>query len=123
MVNLVELYHQVLVTLVVGQLLIKQLEKKYHRKLTWKKTWELEENFQGYIIYRSTEIDADKLIMRPKFTQGSEYINKWWKKKAIKRYTKLHTENRLKPEILYYSDILGMTWEQCKDKYLGEVGR
>ena len=48
---------------------------------------------------------------------------KWWKPKAIKRYSKLHKENRLKPEILYYSDILGMTWEQCKEKYLGEVGR
>ena len=34
-----------------------------------------------------------------------------------------HTENRLKPEILYYSDILGMTWDECKEKYLGEVGR
>jgi hypothetical protein len=61
--------------------------------------------------------------MRPKFAQGSEYINKWWKRKAIKRYTKFHTENRLKPEMLYYSDILGMTWEECKGKYLGEVGR
>ena len=69
------------------------------------------------------EINADELVMRPKFAQGSEYINKWWKRKAIKRYTKLHTENRLKPEMLYYSDILGMTWEQCKEKYLGEVGR
>jgi len=69
------------------------------------------------------EIEVDKLVMRPKFTQGSEYINEWWKRKAIKRYTKLHTENRLKPEMLYYSDILGMTWEQCKEKYLGEVGR
>ena len=69
------------------------------------------------------EIEVDKLVMRPKFAQGSEYINKWWKRKAIKRYTKLHTENRLKPEILYYSDILGMTWDECKEKYLGEVGR
>ena len=69
------------------------------------------------------EINADELVMRPKFAQGSEYINKWWKRKAIKRYTKLHNENRLKPETLYYSDILGMTWEQAKEKYLGEVGR
>ena len=52
-----------------------------------------------------------------------EYINKWWKRKAIRRYTKLHEENRLKPEILYYSDILNMTWDACKEKYLGEVGR
>ena len=69
------------------------------------------------------EIEVDELVMRPKFAQGSEYINKWWKRKAIKRYTKLHNENRLKPEILYYSDILGMTWNECKEKYLGEVGR
>jgi hypothetical protein len=69
------------------------------------------------------EIDADKLVMRPKFEQGSEYINKWWKRKAIKRYTKLFNEGRLKPEKLYYSDILGMTWEQAKEKYLGDVGR
>ena len=69
------------------------------------------------------EIDDSELILKPKFVQGSEYINKWWKRKAIKRYTKLHTENRLKPEILYYSDILGMTWDECKEKYLGEVGR
>jgi hypothetical protein len=61
--------------------------------------------------------------MRPKFVQGSEYINKWWKRKSIRRYTKLFNEGRLKPEMLYYSDILGMTWEQCKEKYLGEVGR
>ena len=73
--------------------------------------------------YLRNEIDDSDLIMRPKFVQGSEYINKWWKRKSIKRYTKLFNEGRLKPEMLYYSDILGMTWEQCKEKYLGEVGR
>ena len=51
------------------------------------------------------------------------YINKWWKKKSIKRYTKLFNDNRLKPEKLYYSDILGMTWEQAKERYLNDVGR
>ena len=73
--------------------------------------------------YLQNKIDDSDLIMRPKFTQGSEYINKWWKRKAIKRYTKLFNENRLKPEILYYSDMLGMTWEQAQEKYLSEVGR
>ena len=29
----------------------------------------------------------------------------------------------LKTEMLYYSDMLGMTWEEAKEKYLGEVGR
>jgi len=73
--------------------------------------------------YLRNEIDDSDLIMRPKFEQGSEYINKWWKRKAIRRYTKLFNDNRLKPEKLYYSDILGMTWEQAKEKYLGDVGR
>ena len=69
------------------------------------------------------DIDDSELIMRNKFIEGYDYINKWWKRKAIKRYTKLHKENRLKPDILYYSDILGMTWKEAQDKYLSEVGR
>ena len=73
--------------------------------------------------YLQNKIDDSDLIMRKKFAEGYHYINKWWKRKAIKRYTKLHSEGRLKPEILYYSDILGMTWEEAKEKYLGDVGR
>ncbi len=69
------------------------------------------------------EIDDSDLKMRKQFVEGYDYINRWWKRKAIRRYTKLHIENRLKPEMLYYSDMLGMTWEQAKEKYLGDVGR
>ena len=73
--------------------------------------------------YLQNNLDDSDLIMRKKFVEGYDYINKWWKRKAIRRYTKLHTDGRLKPELLYYSDILGMTWEEAKEKYLGEVGR
>ena len=73
--------------------------------------------------YLQNNLDDSDLIMRKKFVEGSKYINKWWKRKAIRRYTKLFNENRLKPELLYYSDILGMTWEEAKEKYLGDVGR
>ena len=69
------------------------------------------------------EIDEDKLIIKDKFKQGTEYINKWWKKHAISRYTKLHDEGRIKPEHLFYIDAIGMSWEEMKEKYLGEVGR
>ena len=69
------------------------------------------------------EITEDKLILKDKFKQGTEYINKWWKKHAISRYTKLHEEGRLKPEHLFYIDAIGMSWEQMKENYLGEVGR
>ncbi len=69
------------------------------------------------------EITEDQLIMKDKFKQGNEYIQKWWKKHAISRYTKLHDEGRIKPEHLFYIDAIGMSWEQMKEKYLGEVGR
>ena len=69
------------------------------------------------------EIDEDKLILKDKFKQGTEYINKWWKKHAISRYTKLYDEGRIKPEHLFYIDAIGISWEEMKEKYLGEVGR
>jgi hypothetical protein len=69
------------------------------------------------------EITEDKLIIKDKFKQGTEYINKWWKKHAISRYTKLHDEGRIKPEHLFYIDAIGISWEEMKDKYLSEVGR
>lgn len=78
------------------------------------------ENGNDFLCNR---IDEDKLILKPKFEQGVEYINKWWKKHAISRYTKLHEEGRLKPDHLFYIDAIGMSWEQMKENYLGEVGR
>jgi hypothetical protein len=78
------------------------------------------ENGNDFLCNR---IDEDKLILKPKFEQGVEYINKWWKKHAISRYTKLHDEGRLKPEHLFYIDAIGMSWEEMKQNYLGEVGR
>ena len=44
-------------------------------------------------------------------------------KTNIKRYTKLHDSNRLKPEHLYYIDAIGMDWDTMKQNYLKEVGR
>ena len=52
-----------------------------------------------------------------------EYILAWWKRKAIKRYKKLLIENRIKPETLFYADVVGMNWQECKSKYLADVGR
>ena len=78
------------------------------------------ENGNDFLCDRITE---DQLVLKDKFAQGVEYINKWWKKHAISRYTKLHEEGRLKPEHLFYIDAIGMSWEEMKEKYLGEVGR
>lgn len=69
------------------------------------------------------KIEEDKLILKDKFKQGVDYINKWWKKHAISRYTKLHDEGRIKPEHLFYIEGIGMSWDDFKAKYLKEVGR
>ena len=69
------------------------------------------------------EIEEKDLKMKQKYSNDSDYIINWWKPKAIKRYTKLHSEGRLKPEKLFYGDIVGKTWEETKEMYLSEVGR
>ena len=69
------------------------------------------------------EIEEKDLKMKQKYSDDSDYIINWWKPKAIRRYTKLHSEGRLKPEKLFYGDIVGKTWEETKEMYLSEVGR
>ena len=69
------------------------------------------------------EIEEKDLKMKQKYIDDSAYIMKWWKPKAIRRYTKLFDEGRLKPEKLFYGDIVGKTWKETKEMYLSEVGR
>lgn len=70
-----------------------------------------------------SKIEEKELILKDKFKQGNEYTNRWWKDKAIKRYEKLYEEGKIKPEVLFYVDAIGMTWEGMKERYLKEVGR
>ena len=69
------------------------------------------------------ELEEKALKMKKKYNDDSDYVMNWWKPKAIRRYGKLFDENRLKPEKLFYGDLVGMSWEEAKEKYLGEVGR
>jgi hypothetical protein len=70
-----------------------------------------------------SEIEESELVMKKKFVEGQENINNWWKRQAIKRYSKLHDTNRLKPEHLYYVDGISVSWEDFKQQRLSEVGR
>jgi len=70
-----------------------------------------------------SEIDESELVMKKKFEDDVEYINNWWKKKAIKRYTKLYEQSKLKPEHLFYVDGIDISWDEFKQKRLNEVGR
>ena len=35
----------------------------------------------------------------------------------------MNAERQNLTETLFYDDIVSMTWEECKSKYLGDVGR
>tara|TARA_Y100001973_G_C5193548_1_gene332604 strand:- start:171 stop:1373 length:1203 start_codon:yes stop_codon:yes gene_type:complete len=69
------------------------------------------------------EIKEDELVLKKRLDNDVESIVSWWQKKSLKRYFKLHEQNRLKPEMLFYADMIGKSWEEAKEKYLGEVGR
>ena len=79
--------------------------------------------YENGLNYLRNEIDDSDLVMKQKYVLDYDRINSWWKPKAIRRYTALFNDNRIKPETLFYGDVVGMTWEECKDKYISEVGR
>ena len=63
------------------------------------------------------------LKLNKRFETDTVGMIEWWRKKATNRYTKLHTENRLKPEILYYNKLIDMSYIAAKKEYFSEVGR
>ena len=79
--------------------------------------------YDNGLEYLRNEIEDKDLRMKPKFENDIDYIMNWWKPKAIRRYVKLYDNDKLKPEVLFYGDIVGKTWEETKEMYLSEVGR
>jgi hypothetical protein len=70
-----------------------------------------------------SKIGEDELVLKKKFADGEDYIYKWWKRHAISRYSKLHDEDRIKSEHLYYIDGIATDWETFKEQRISEVGR
>jgi hypothetical protein len=59
-----------------------------------------------------------------KFDNSVKALSDLWKERyAKKRIESLERDGRMSSESLFYDDIVGMTWEECKDKYLKQVGR
>jgi hypothetical protein len=69
------------------------------------------------------EITEEQLIPLKKLEKDLDAVVDWWKPKAVQRYLNLYEQGRIKPEILYYSDIIDKSWEETKNRYLGDVGR
>ena len=79
--------------------------------------------YQNGKEFLRSEINEDQLEIRNMFDRDIEYIDSWWKRKAVNRYTKLLEQNRIKPEKLFYSGMINISWEEAKEKYLGDIGR
>ena len=79
--------------------------------------------YENGLEYLRNEITDKDLVMKQKYVLDYDRINSWWKPKAIRRYVKLYDDNRIKPEVLFYGDIVGKTWKETKEQYIGEVGR
>ena len=80
---------------------------------------ELYENTNEFL---REEIPVEKLVK--KFDNSVEALTELWKNKyAKKRLASLKKQGRVSNETHFYDDIIYMTWEDCKKKYLGDVGR
>ena len=47
----------------------------------------------------------------------------WWKHRAIRRYEKLKSEDRLITKLHFWDKLFGLSYEEAKQNYLKEVGR
>jgi len=73
--------------------------------------------------FLKNEITEDQLVMKKLFVDDTNVIMNWWKSKAKDRYLKLKSENNLKNDVLYYSPMIDLSYQDAKEKFFKEVGR
>jgi hypothetical protein len=68
------------------------------------------------------EISEDQLVKS--FDTSEEALSNIWKTKYAKgRIRQLQKKNNVSYETLFYDDLVYLTWEETKSKYLTQVGR
>ena len=68
--------------------------------------------------------EINPLQLERKFDNSVEALTDIWKNKyAKKRLASLKKQDRVSKETHFYDDIIYMTWQETKDKYLNQVGR
>lgn len=68
------------------------------------------------------DIKEDKLVKA--FDTSNEALSQLWKDKYAKgRISMLKKRKQVSVETLFYDDLVYMSWEETKAKYLGQVGR
>jgi hypothetical protein len=69
------------------------------------------------------DISKEQLIPLKRLEKDTDAVVDWWKPKAVARYLNLYEQNRIKPEILYYNNLIDMNWQDAREIYLNDVGR
>ena len=68
------------------------------------------------------EIPEDKLVKS--FDSSVSALSELWRERyAKKRINSLIDQKRTNMETLYYDDLIHLSWEETKNKYLNQVGR
>ena len=68
------------------------------------------------------EITEKELVKS--FDTSYDYLTNLWKEKyASKRIRSLKEQGRVSAERLFYDDLIYLSWDETKDKYLSQVGR
>jgi len=79
----------------------------------------LYDNTREFLRGEIAEVDLVK-----SFDTSEEYLANLWKTKyASKRIKSLVSQYRVSDEVLFYDDLIYMSWEEVKEKYLTQVGR
>jgi len=96
-----------------------------YEKLGFKKREYVSKHTRGIYfcrLYKNTdaflrnEISKRKLV--PEFDNSVEVLTEYWKKKAGKRVASLEKKNRFSYESTFYDDMLSLSWDQTKERYL-----
>ena len=62
--------------------------------------------------------------LKKSFDTSTESLSNTWKEKHAKgRIGFLKKKNKVSTETLFYDDLIYLTWQETKDKYLSQVGR
>jgi hypothetical protein len=79
----------------------------------------LYDNTNDFLCGRITE---DQLVKS--FDTSYEYLTNLWKEKyAAKRIRSLTEQGRVSSETLFYDDLIYLSWDETREKYLPQVGR
>lgn len=75
--------------------------------------------------YLKMEITEDELKRRKEFDNDIKSLTKVWKEKyALKRVNNFINNNKeFNTNVLFYDDLINLSWEETKRKYLKDVGR